>query len=103
MSQGNWAEARSRRGLESHCLSKSGAERGLTCQLELESVGLIFHDLTCGSRADTGSLAASHTRVCVQGLTGREQAGRVGDHRRHPSKAYLRRKWNKRTGRTSRI
>lgn len=98
MSRDNWAEARSE-GVWSLTVfqTKSGAERGLTYQLELESLGLIFHDLTCGSRADTGSLPASHTRVCVHGLTGREQARRVGDHRQHPSKAYLRRKRNKRT------
>lgn len=58
--------------------TKLGAERGLTCQLELESVGRIFHGLTCGSRADPGSLAASHTHVCVHGLTGREQVGELG-------------------------
>lgn len=77
MRLGNWAETRSQRALESHCLSTSGAEGGFTRQLELESVGLVFHYPTCGSRADAASLAASHTHVSMGTLSG-SRPGELG-------------------------
>lgn len=55
----------------------SGAEGGFTCQLELESVGLVFHYPTCGSRAGAASLAASHTRVSMGTLSG-SRPGELG-------------------------
>lgn len=77
MRLGNWAETRSQRALESHCLSTSGAEGGFTRQLELESVGLVLplpHMWKQGRCSEPGCL----THTCVHGHTVREQAWRTG-------------------------
>lgn len=62
------------KGSEDHSMeSMSEAKEGVTCQMEPESVGLVFHHLTWEAEQTQG---VPNCLVC--GHTGREQAWRMG-------------------------